>query len=94
VLANVVSNEDNVKQVVTKVQLGEADAGIVYSSDAVAAPELKRIEIPPELNVIAEYPVAPLIRSANKDQAIAFIEYILSAQGQSVLQKWGFAPAE
>ncbi|MGZ9235350.1 MAG: substrate-binding domain-containing protein, partial [Anaerolineales bacterium] len=42
----------------------------------------------------AEYPVAPLSQSANKDQAIAFIEYILSAQGQSVLQKWGFASAE
>ena len=60
VLANVVSNEDNVKQVVAKVQLGEADAGIVYTSDAVAAPDLKTIEIPAELNVIAEYPIAPL----------------------------------
>lgn len=94
VLANVVSNEDNVKQVVTKVQLGEADAGIVYSSDAVAAPELKRIEIPAELNVIAEYPVALLVQSANKDLATTFIEYVLSAEGQSVLQKWGFAPVE
>jgi molybdate transport system substrate-binding protein len=92
VLANVVSNEDNVKQVVTKVQLGEADAGIVYSSDAVAASELKKIEIPAELNVIAEYPVAPLVQSGNKDLAAAFIEYILSEEGQSVLQKWGFAP--
>ena len=41
VLANVVSNEDNVKQVVAKVQLGEADAGIVYISDSIAAPDLK-----------------------------------------------------
>ena len=46
VLANVVSNEDNVKQVVAKVQLGEADAGIVYTSDVVAATDLKTIEIP------------------------------------------------
>jgi len=51
VLANVVSNEDNVRQVVAKVQLGEADAGIVYTSDAVAAPELQTIEIPAELNM-------------------------------------------
>lgn len=94
VLANVVSNEDNVRQVVAKVQLGEADAGIVYTSDAVATPGLKRIEIPAEMNVIAEYPVAPLIHSSDKELAAAFIEYILSAEGQSVLQKWGFAPVE
>ena len=94
VLANVVSNEDNVKQVVAKVQLGEADAGIVYTSDAVAATELRIIAIPMELNVIAEYPIAPLINSDNADLAEAFIAYVLSADGQSILQKWGFAPAE
>ena len=93
-LGNVVSNEDNVKQVVAKVQLGEADAGIVYTSDAVAAPELQTIDIPTELNVIAEYPIAPLTNSANADLAGAFVTYILSADSQSVLQKWGFAPAE
>jgi molybdate transport system substrate-binding protein len=94
VLANVVSNEDNVKQVVAKVQLDEADAGIVYTSDAIAAPELKTIEIPAELNVIAKYPIAPLTKSANADLAKAFIGYVLSSDGQAVLQKWGFAPAQ
>ncbi len=93
VLANAVSNEDNVKQVVAKVQLGEADAGIVYTSDAVAAPDLKTIAIPVELNVIAKYPIAPLIKSTNADLAKAFIDYVLSPDGQAVLQKWGFAPA-
>ena len=91
VLANVVSNEDNVKQVVAKVQLGEADAGIVYTSDAVAAPELKTIEIPAELNVIAEYPIAPLAASTNPDLAQEFVDYVLSPEGQAILQKWGFA---
>ncbi len=94
VLANVVSNEDNVKQVVAKVQLGEADAGIVYVSDVVAAPELKSIEIPAELNVIAKYPIAPLVKSENADLATKFIEYVLSAEGQTVLAKWGFTPAK
>jgi molybdate transport system substrate-binding protein len=94
VLANVVSNEDNVKQVVAKVQLGEADAGIVYTSDAVAAPDLKTIEIPAALNVTAKYPIAPLAKSANIDLATAFIDYVLSTDGQAVLQKWGFAPAK
>jgi molybdate transport system substrate-binding protein len=94
VLANVVSNEDNVKQVVSKVQLGEADAGIVYTSDAVAAPDLKTIEIPAELNVIAKYPIAALSKSANSDLAKAFTDYVLSPEGQAVLQKWGFAPPQ
>lgn len=92
VLANVVSNEDNVKQVVSKVQLGEADAGIVYTSDAVAAPELKSIEIPAELNVIAKYPIAPLVESENAALAQAFIDYALSEEGQAILAKWGFGP--
>jgi molybdate transport system substrate-binding protein len=94
VLANIVSNEDNVKQVVAKVQLGEADAGIVYTSDAVAAPELRTIEIPNELNVIAKYPIAPLTRSENATLAEAFITYVLSPDAETILQKWGFAPAE
>ena len=94
VLANVVSNEDNVKQVVAKVQLGEADAGIVYTSDAIAAPDLKTIEIPSELNVIAKYPIAPLTKSAHAELAKAFTDYVLSTEGQSVLKKWGFAPAK
>ncbi|HEX9333888.1 MAG TPA: molybdate ABC transporter substrate-binding protein [Anaerolineales bacterium] len=94
VLANVVSNEDNVKQVVAKVQLGEADAGIVYTSDAIASPDLKTIEIPAALNVIAKYPIAPLAKSANADLAKAFLEYVLSSDGQAVLQKWGFTPPQ
>ena len=94
VLANVVSNEDNVRQVVSKIQLGEADAGIVYTSDAVAAPELKTIEIPDDLNVIASYPIASLDKSENAELAQAFVDYVLSAEGQAVLAAWGFAPPQ
>lgn len=94
VLANVVSNEDNVKQVISKVQLGEADAGIAYVSDIMASPDLKTIEIPAKLNVIAKYPIAPLAASENEDLAQAFVDYVLSAEGQAVLQKWGFDTAK
>jgi molybdate transport system substrate-binding protein len=94
VLANVVSNEDNVKQAVAKVQLGEADAAIVYASDAVAAPDLKRMEIPAGLNVIAQYPIAPLSDSARATLARRFVEYVLSPAGQAILGKWGFGPAD
>lgn len=92
VLANLVSSEDSVKQVVTKVQLGEADAGLVYGSDAVAAPDLVTLEIPAEYNVVAEYPIAPLLAAPNSDSAAQFIAYVLSPEGQAVLKKWGFTP--
>lgn len=94
VLTNVVSNENDVKQVVAKVQLGEADAGIVYVSDSVAAPDLKKIEIPTKFNVIAKYPIAALTKSPNSDLATQFISYVLSPDGQAILKKWGFAPAQ
>lgn len=94
VLANVVSNEDNVKQVVAKVQLGEADAGIVYVSDVIAARDVRALEIPNALNVVAAYPIAPLATSANFELAEAFAAYVLSAEGQAILQKWGFVPIQ
>ncbi len=92
VLANVVSNETDVKQVVVKVQLGEADAGIAYISDAIAAPELKTLEIPANLNVIASYPIAVLTRSPQPQLATDFVACILSSTGQAILRKWGFTP--
>ncbi len=91
VLANVVSNETDVKQVVTKVELGEADAGIVYVSDAMAAPDLGSISIPDNYNIIAQYPIAILKNSHETEVAKAFIAYILSPAGQEVLSRWGFS---
>jgi molybdate transport system substrate-binding protein len=90
VLDRVVSNEDSARQVVAKIQLGEADAGIVYVSDAVAAKGLQTIEIPQDLNVIASYPIAPLRRSDHPAVAASFVEYVLSARGQAILEAWGF----
>jgi len=92
VLANVVSNETDVKQVVAKVQLGEADAGIAYISDAVAAPDLKTIAIPNNYNVIAKYPIAALINAPQSKLASDFVNFVLSAEGQAILKKWGFTP--
>jgi molybdate transport system substrate-binding protein len=92
VLANVVSNETDVKQVVAKVQLGEADAGIVYVTDAIAAPTLQTIVIPANFNVIAKYPIAALIKAPQPELAAAFVAYLLSANGQATMKKWGFTP--
>jgi molybdate transport system substrate-binding protein len=94
VLANVVSSEDSVKPVVTKVQLDEADAGIVYISDAVAAPDLKTIEIPAAMNVTARYPISVLMNSHEPELAGRFVDMVLSDAGQSILRKWGFEPVQ
>jgi molybdate transport system substrate-binding protein len=93
VLANLASNESNVKQVVAKVQLGEADASIVYSSDVTPqiAQELKTIEVPQAVNVIADYPIATLTEAQNRAAADAFVAFVLSAEGQAILAKWGFS---
>ena len=94
VAANVVSEEEDVRDVLAKVALGEADAGIVYVSDAVAAGDQVQVfDIPDEVNVIATYPVAVL---AQGDQALgsAFIAYLLSDEGQALLERFGFQPVE
>ena len=92
VLANVISNETDVKQVVAKVQLGEADAGIVYTTDAIAAPTLKTIVIPANFNVIAKYPIVALNNAPQPELAAEFVVYVLSADGQAIIKKWGFTP--
>ena len=90
VLANVVSYEENVRSVLNKVSLGEADVGIVYTSDLVGVEGVSQVEIPDALNVLAEYPLAILNDSPNADMARAFISYILSPEGQQVLSDYGF----
>ena len=96
VLSNVVSQEDNVKQVVAKIQLGEGDAGIVYSSDVTpdAAAKVTKIDIPDKYNVLATYPIAVLKSAPQADLAARFVDYVLSADGQAILKKWGFVPAK
>jgi iron complex transport system substrate-binding protein len=92
----VVSYEQDVKSVLTKVELGEADAGIVYTTDAATDKDGKtqQIAIPDALNAIASYPIAPIKDSANADLAKAFVDLVLGVDGQAVLAKYGFiAPA-
>lgn len=95
VLKNVVSYEDNVKAIVTKVSLGEADAGIVYVTDITTdiAAKLDRMDIPDAFNTIATYPIAAITDSKAPDLAKAFVELVLSPDGQAVMAKYGFIPA-
>jgi molybdate transport system substrate-binding protein len=90
-LENVVSNEDDVKGVVQKVALGEADAGIVYRTDVTdaVASDLEVIEVPHDVNVVAVYPIAALAGSSA--DAREFVAYVLGP-GQDTLQAAGFLP--
>jgi molybdate transport system substrate-binding protein len=91
--AKVVSRELNVRQVLAKVLLGEADAGIVYRSDAIAARgKVALVEIPPELNVTAAYPIAVLKAAPHPELARAFIALVRSPAGATVLREAGFVP--
>jgi molybdate transport system substrate-binding protein len=93
VTANIVSEEDNVKAVASKVALGEADAGIVYTTDVTAdvADSVQVIAIPADVNVVAKYPIAP-VTGGNADLADAFISYLTGPEGQAILQSYGFEP--
>ncbi|HEU0115540.1 MAG TPA: extracellular solute-binding protein, partial [Thermomicrobiales bacterium] len=92
VAANVVSQEEDVRDVLAKVQLGEADAGIVYVSDAFTVKDkVRQIAIADPVNPTATYPIAPTT-GGNLDLANAFIAYVLSPQGQQTLADYGFAP--
>jgi molybdate transport system substrate-binding protein len=88
------SLEENVKGVVSKVSLGEADAGLVYFTDAKAAGDkAEGVSIPDEQNVIAVYPIGRLKQAGSADAALAFRNFVLSPAGQATLAGYGFLPA-
>jgi molybdate transport system substrate-binding protein len=95
VMANLVSEEANVRQLAAKVALGEADAGIVYKSDVTPdmAGQVRVIEISEAVNVVAVYPIAVVGDSAYPELAQAFVDFVLSDEGQEILNRWGFGPA-
>lgn len=94
VYANLVSEEPNVRQVASKIALGEADAGIVYTSDVTPdiADQVLIIEIPVEQNVLASYPIAVVEGAPSGSLAQQFVDFVLGAEGQAILAKWGFGP--
>jgi molybdate transport system substrate-binding protein len=88
-----VSLEDNVKAVVTKVSLGEADAGIVYVTDVAAGGDrVEGVDIPADQNVLATYPIAVVNASRHRSGAQAFVDMVRGDQGQRVLASFGFLP--
>ena len=84
------SLELQVTGVLTKVSLGEADAGIVYVSDIVTSGQVDGVPIPDDQNVTADYPIAVLKSTSNGPGAQAFIDLVLSSDGQTILRAAGF----
>ncbi len=89
--ANIVSEEQNVRGILSKLQLGEADAGVVYASDLVGETELQRVEIPAHLNTSAVYPIALTRDSRQPEQAATFVTFLFSEEGTAVLESHGFS---
>ena len=85
------SYEENVKAVVNKVVLGEADAGIAYATDVLAAgDDATGVEIPAEINAVAEYPIVVTADAPNPTAADAFVEFVSGDEAQQILSKLGF----
>lgn len=88
------SYEEKVKGVVTKVTAGEADAGIVFATDVIAARDAAAgVPIPADVNAISNYPIVVTKEAPNAAAAQAFVDFVASAAGQAILAKYGFLPA-
>ncbi len=95
VYQNVVSYESTVKGVVNKIVLGEGDAGIVFLTDGKNAEgQIQLMPIPEAVNVEAVYPIAVLKSAPHGDEARNFVDFVLSDEGQKILQKYGFLPPD
>jgi len=93
VLANVVSEEPDVTSIISKVEAGEADAGFVYITDALAAgSQVKAIMLPTAAQATAVYPIATVKSSKEATLAQQFVEFVLAPQAQSMLKEAGFGP--
>jgi molybdate transport system substrate-binding protein len=95
VLSNVVSREADVRASVNRVVVGDADATFGYASDYTPdiRDRVKVVPIPPNLNIIATYPIASLKDAKEPDLAKKWVDLVTSKEGQRVLEKWNFEPA-
>ena len=95
VLSNVVSREADVRASVNRVVVGDADATLGYASDYTpdVRDRVKVVPIPPDLNIVATYPIAALNDAKEPDLAREWVDLVTGEEGQRVLEKWGFEPA-
>ena len=83
-------DQENVKGVLTQVQLGEADAGIVYLTDVLAAEDVEGIDLATDQQIEATYPAAVLADASNPEAAAAFLAFLTGEEAQSILESFGF----
>ena len=96
IMANVVSEEENARQVVAKIALGEADAAFAYRSDAESdlASDSLVIPLPRDLQIEARYPIVLIQNASQGEWGSRFLNFVLSPEGQKILHKWGFGPGD
>jgi molybdate transport system substrate-binding protein len=92
--ANIVSREDNVAAVLSKIELGEGDAGIVYVSDAASSTAVSTVEIPAAVNLLATYGAVEVAATTVPDGAAAFLGYLTGPEAQAILAQYGFLPPQ
>ena len=92
----IVSREANVRASANRIALGEADATFIYESDVTEdiRDRVRVVEIPEELNVVATYPIAKIEDSQNPELAQAWVDLVLSDEGQRVLERYNFEPVD
>lgn len=88
--ASVDTNEGDVRALLTKIEVGELDAGIVYASDTASSDEVEAVELPGNADVDIVYPVAALSEASNESAAADFVDFVLSDDGQRILAANGF----
>lgn len=84
------TNEPDVRALLTKIEQGELDAGIVYVTDVLSTDAVDGVDIPGEVNVVAKYPIAVLTNATDPEQADAFVAFVLSDRGRAILSDHGF----
>ncbi|MGH8947638.1 MAG: molybdate ABC transporter substrate-binding protein [Acidimicrobiia bacterium] len=92
VIPSLDTNEPDVRALLTKIENDELDAGIVYVTDVLSSPpgEVDGVDIPADVNVVAEYPIAVLANAPNPDAAAGWVDFVLSDDGQAILTTYGF----
>jgi molybdate transport system substrate-binding protein len=91
VIASIDSNEPDVRALLNKIGAGELDAGIVYHTDVLSSGDVEGLAIPEEVNVTADYPITALVNGSHPIAGARFVEFVLSEQGQAILNRYGFS---
>jgi molybdate transport system substrate-binding protein len=92
VTANIVSEEENVRAVLTKIELGEGDAALVYATDALSSSGVNVVPIPGDANVLATYAAVTVGASSQPAEAAAFLDFLVGPEAQAILAAHGFVP--